>query len=60
MRRRRRRRRRKWLLRMLLKLTPKKSYNDTENDHSQETESSSLETSTTFLSGNPCEHPENS
>ena len=36
------------------------SYNDTENDHSQETESSSLEISTTFHSGNPCEHRENS
>ena len=36
------------------------SYNDTENDHSQETESSSLETSTTFHSENPCEHCENS
>ena len=35
------------------------SDNDTEND-SQETESSSLETSTTFHSGNPCEHYENS
>ena len=36
------------------------SYNDTENDHSQETESSSLETSTTFHSENPCKHCENS
>ena len=36
------------------------SYNDTESDHSQETESSSLETSTTFQSENPCEHCENS
>ena len=36
------------------------SYNETENDHSQETESSSLETSTTFHSENPCEHCENS
>ena len=36
------------------------NYNDTENDHSQETESSSLETSTTFHSENPCEHCENS
>ena len=36
------------------------SYNDTENDHSQETESSSLETPTTFHSENPCEHRENS
>ena len=36
------------------------SYNDTENDHSQETESSSLETSTTFHSENSCEHCENS
>ena len=36
------------------------SYNDTENDHSQETESSSLETPTTFHSENPCEHCENS
>ena len=36
------------------------SYNDIENDHNQETESSSLETSTTFHSENPCEHCENS
>ena len=36
------------------------SYNDTENDHSQETLSSSLEMSTTFHSENPCEHCENS
>ena len=36
------------------------NYNDTENDHSQETESSSLETSTTFHSENPCEHCEKS
>ena len=36
------------------------SYNDTENDHSQETESSSLETSTTFHSENAYEHCENS
>ena len=35
------------------------SDNDTEND-SQETESSSLETSTTFHSKSPCEHCENS
>ena len=36
------------------------SYNDTENDHSQETESSSLETSTTFHSETPCQHCEHS
>ena len=38
------------------------SYNDTENYHShdQETESSSLETSTTFHSESPCELCENS
>ena len=35
------------------------SDNDTEND-SQETESCSLETSTTFHSNSPCEHCENS
>ena len=37
----------------------KESDNDTEND-SPETESSSLETSTTFHSKSPCEHCENS
>ena len=36
------------------------SYNDTENEHSQEKKSSSLETSTTFHPENPCEHCENS
>ena len=54
------RRRRKWLLRMVLKLTPKRGTTTLKNDHSQETESSSLETSTTFHSENPCEHCENS
>ena len=56
----RRRRRRKWLLRMVLKLTPKRATTTLKNDHSQETESGSLETSTTFHSENPCEHCENS
>ena len=51
-----RRRRRKWLLRMVLKLTPKRGTTTLKNDHSQETESSSLETSTTFS----CEHCESS
>ena len=55
-----RRRRRKWLLRMVLKLTPKRGTTTLKNDHSQETESSNLETSTTFHSENPCEHCENS
>ena len=55
-----RRGRRKWLLRMVLKLTPKRATTTLKNDHSQETESRSLETSTTFHSENPCEHCENS
>ena len=58
--RRRRRRRRKWPLRMVLKLTPKRATTTLKNDHSLETESSSLETFTTFHSENPCEHCENS
>ena len=44
----------------VVEVESQESYNDTENDHSQETERSSLETSTTFHSGNPCEHGENS
>ena len=39
-----------------VEVNSQESYNDTENHHSKETESSSLETSTTFS----CEHCENS
>ena len=45
---------------MVLKLIPKRATTTLKNYHSQETESSSLETSTTFYSESPCEHCENS